>query len=76
MPEEASPVELIAELHRRQGEMYAGGAVSLRFELCGAEFFETGPAERSPPLRTRICQAAGRTYSPWIDGARHEEKPS
>ena len=28
-----SPVELVAELHRRQGEMYAGGAVGPVIEL-------------------------------------------
>jgi hypothetical protein len=32
-PVEISPPELIAELHRRQGEMYAGGAVDPVAEL-------------------------------------------
>jgi ketosteroid isomerase-like protein len=33
VPEEMSPVELVAELHRRQGEMYAGGSVDPVVEL-------------------------------------------
>jgi len=32
-PAEISPPELIAELHRRQGEMYAGGSVEAVAEL-------------------------------------------
>jgi uncharacterized protein len=32
-PAEFSPAELVAELHRRQGEMYAGGAVDPVLEL-------------------------------------------
>lgn len=32
-----SPVELVAELHRRQGEMYAGGAVDPILELLAEE---------------------------------------
>jgi ketosteroid isomerase-like protein len=31
------PLELIAELHRRQGEMYAGGAVEAVVELLAAD---------------------------------------
>jgi uncharacterized protein len=33
MPVETSPLGLVAELHRRQGEMYAGGAVDRVLEL-------------------------------------------
>jgi ketosteroid isomerase-like protein len=32
-PAETSPLELVAELHRRQGEMYAGGSVDAVVEL-------------------------------------------
>lgn len=32
-PAEISPTELVAELHRRQGEMYAGGSIDAVAEL-------------------------------------------
>jgi ketosteroid isomerase-like protein len=33
MPEDTSPLELVEELHRRQGEMYAGGSSDAVVEL-------------------------------------------
>ena len=33
MPSDSPAVELVAELHRRQGEMYAGGSVASLVEL-------------------------------------------
>jgi ketosteroid isomerase-like protein len=33
MPVETSPIELVDELHRRQGEMYAGGPIEPVLEL-------------------------------------------
>ncbi|HXV05535.1 MAG TPA: nuclear transport factor 2 family protein [Solirubrobacterales bacterium] len=33
MPEDISPLELVGELHRRQGEMYAGGSIDAVVEL-------------------------------------------
>lgn len=33
MPEDISPLELVNELHRRQGEMYAGGSIDAVVEL-------------------------------------------
>lgn len=42
-----SPVELIAELHRRQGEMYAGGAVDPVVELLAEDIVWHVPG-RSP----------------------------
>lgn len=33
MPEDASPLEVVDELHRRQGEMYAGGPIDAVIEL-------------------------------------------
>lgn len=37
MPTDISPVELVAELHRRQGEMYAGGPVDSVVELLAGD---------------------------------------
>ena len=42
-----SPVELVAELHRRQGEMYAGGAVDPVVELLAEDIVWHVPG-RSP----------------------------
>jgi ketosteroid isomerase-like protein len=42
-----SPVELVAELHRRQGEMYAGGAVGPVVELLAEDVVWHVPG-RSP----------------------------
>jgi hypothetical protein len=33
MPEDISPLELVDELHRRQGEMYAGGSIDAVIEI-------------------------------------------
>jgi uncharacterized protein len=33
MPEDTSPLEVVDELHRRQGEMYAGGSIGAVIEL-------------------------------------------
>jgi uncharacterized protein len=37
MPPSTSPIELIAELHRRQGEMYAGGSTDSVAELLAGD---------------------------------------
>src|SRR4029077_20198707 len=37
MPVDITPVELVAELHRRQGEMYAGGSVDPVVELLAGD---------------------------------------
>lgn len=47
MPSETSPVELVAELHRRQGEMYAGGSVDSVVELLAGDIVWHVPG-RSP----------------------------
>jgi uncharacterized protein len=47
MPSETSSVELVAELHRRQGEMYAGGSVDSVVELLAGDIVWHVPG-RSP----------------------------
>jgi len=41
----AGPIELIAELHRRQGEMYAGGSVEAVLELLADDVVWHVPGE-------------------------------
>jgi ketosteroid isomerase-like protein len=47
MSGDISPVELVAELHRRQGEMYAGGSVDSVVELLAGDIVWHVPG-RSP----------------------------
>ena len=47
MPSETSSVELVAELHRRQGEMYAGGSIDSVVELLAGDIVWHVPG-RSP----------------------------
>jgi uncharacterized protein len=46
-PADLSPTELVAELHRRQGEMYAGGAIDAVAELLAEDVVWHVPG-RSP----------------------------
>jgi uncharacterized protein len=46
-PTDTSPVELVAELHRRQGEMYGGGSVGSVVELLAEDIVWHVPG-RSP----------------------------
>ncbi len=47
MPSDTPSVELVAELHRRQGEMYAGGSVAAVVELLAGDIVWHIPG-RSP----------------------------
>jgi ketosteroid isomerase-like protein len=47
MPGDTSPIELVAELHRRQGAMYAGGPVDPVVELLAGDIVWHVPG-RSP----------------------------
>lgn len=47
MSGDTSPVELVAELHRRQGEMYAGGSVDSVVELLAGDIIWHIPGRSS-----------------------------
>jgi hypothetical protein len=54
MPVDISPLELIAELHRRQSEMYAGGSIDPVLELL------------PPDIIWHVPERGSNSASPWL----------